>query len=60
MKPQAIRRSPSEIAGAHQRRAYLLATAPAERRREAFGSLACVIGIATLVYAVLAAGVGHP
>jgi hypothetical protein len=59
-RAQAVRRSPSEIALVHQLRAYRLATTPAERRRESVASLACVLGIAALVFSVLSAGVGYP
>lgn len=51
MKRQAIRRSPSEIAGVHQRRAYLLSTTPAQRRREFLGGLV----LAVFIVAVIAA-----
>jgi hypothetical protein len=59
-RAQAIRRSPGELAVVHQSRAYRLATTPEQRRREFLGGLLCTAGIAGLVYAVLAAGVGYP
>lgn len=47
-RAQAIRRSPSEIAGVHQRRAYLLSTTPAQRRAEVLGGIALVFLIAVV------------
>ena len=53
MKPQAIRRSPSEIALAHQRRAHRLSTTPARRHREFLG------GLVLAFYAVAVIAAAH-
>lgn len=50
-RAQAIRRSPSEIAVAHQRRAYLLSTTPAQRRREFLGGFVLAFFIAAVIAA---------
>lgn len=50
-RAQAIRRSPSEIAGVHQRRAYRLATTRAHRIGEVLGGVVLIFFIAAVFIA---------
>ena len=55
-RPQAIRRSPAEIAGVHQRRAYRLSTTRAQRLGEHVGGAVLAALTYLLFYAALGAG----